>query len=210
MPTRPPYRKRRARRPGSRLAVAAVVLAALVLADRAGVFGRTGDDMARYNNRIFRVVHNVDGDTFDVDLPDRRNRRPTTRVRLWGVDTPETKRPNTPVQHFGPEAAALTKQLTEGSQVRLQLIDRRTRDVHRRLLAYVILPDDRLLNRVLVDQGYAYADGRFPHPRIQEFTKAMKRAERARLGLWADLRPTDLPAYLAGHAGRRQGRSASP
>ena len=39
-----------------------------------------------------RIVKVVDGDTVDVSMNGR-----TERVRLIGIDTPETKKPNTPV-----------------------------------------------------------------------------------------------------------------
>jgi len=178
------------------VAILLAALAALVLADRAGVFGHGGDDLARYDDKVFRVSGNIDGDTLDVDLADRRNGYRTTRIRLWGVDTPETRRPNTPVQHFGPEASAFTKGLTANKRIHLRLLPEKTRDSYGRLLAYVTLPDGRMLNRLLVSNGYAYADPRFPHPLRTEFAAAMKRARKARLGLWAQAAPVDLPAYL--------------
>ena len=48
----------------------------------------------------------VDGDTVDVDLGGR-----TERVRLLGIDTPETVDPDRPVECFGPEASARTAEL---------------------------------------------------------------------------------------------------
>ena len=54
----------------------------------------------------------VDGDTLLLGTGER--------VRLIGVDTPETKRPNTPVEYFGKEASAFTKRLAEGKRIRLE------------------------------------------------------------------------------------------
>ena len=48
----------------------------------------------------------VDGDTVDLRFASGRE-----RVRLLGIDTPETVKPNTPVQCFGPEASARAKAL---------------------------------------------------------------------------------------------------
>ena len=59
-----------------------------------------------------RVVRVVDGDTLLLD----RNER----VRLIGVDTPETVDPRRPVQRFGKEASASTKRMAEGKKVRLE------------------------------------------------------------------------------------------
>ena len=171
-----------------------VIIAGLVLADRLGVFGRAPKgDAAKYHEKTFHVTHVVDGDTLDVDLPD--GAYPRTRVRLWGVDTPETVKANTPVQHFGPEAGAFTRRMTLHQPVRLELVGRETRDKHGRLLAYVFLPDGQMLNRLLVEQGYAYADPRYDHPHKAEFARLQRKALKAGLGLWAEVRQDDLPYY---------------
>src|SRR3712207_4150278 len=74
-----------------------------------------------------RVTHVVDGDTIRLG---------EERVRLIGVDTPETRRPGTPVQCFAREATAFMKRLVAGRRVRLEL-DVEDRDRYGRLLAYV-------------------------------------------------------------------------
>ena len=57
----------------------------------------------------------VDGDTIDVEIGGRNE-----RVRFIGVDTPETKKPNSPVECWGPEAAAFTESLLPlGTLVRI-------------------------------------------------------------------------------------------
>jgi len=56
-------------------------------------------DVARYHGKTFTVVNVVDGDTIDVDVPDGEYEH--TRIRLWGVDTPETKSPKVGVMYFG-------------------------------------------------------------------------------------------------------------
>jgi micrococcal nuclease len=94
------------------------------------------------------VVHVVDGDTIEVDDGGRRE-----TVRLLGVDTPETVDPRKPVQCYGPEASAYTKQRLEGRGVGLEL-DVERRDRYSRLLAYVIV-DGRRFNDELLEGGYA-------------------------------------------------------
>jgi micrococcal nuclease len=94
------------------------------------------------------VVHVVDGDTIEVDDGGRRE-----TVRLLGVDTPETVDPRKPVQCYGPEASAYTKQRLEGRGVGLEL-DVERRDRYSRLLAYVIV-DGRRFNEELLEGGYA-------------------------------------------------------
>jgi len=195
--TRQQRRRRRLLRRAARLAVAAIVVIALVLADRAGLFGRRPlDDRARYNGATCRVVRVIDGDTLDVNIPDGRYDH--TRIRLWGVDTPETVHPDKPTQHFGPEASAMTRQLALDEHVTLRLEPTgRTRDnkEYNRLLAYVILPDGRMLNRVLIAQGYGYADPRYDHQFAADFAKVQAGARQGRLGLWWAVTNDDLPFY---------------
>jgi micrococcal nuclease len=155
---------------------------------------RIAEDLERYDGKRFYVTYVVDGDTLDIDCKDGLD--DTTRIRLWGVDTPETVKEGTPVQHFGPEASEFAKKYAQGKTVKLALVDTETRDRHGRLLAYVTLPDGRMLNRVLIETGHGYADPRFPHPRQREFQGLMETAHNARVGLWKSVTFADLPYYL--------------
>src|SRR4051812_15670737 len=96
-----------------------------------------------------RVTRVVDGDTILVALAGGR----TETVRVLGVDTPETKKPNTPAQCFGPEASDYAKHQLTGRAVTLEL-DTETRDIYGRLLAYVIV-DGRRFDDELLRLGYA-------------------------------------------------------
>jgi len=170
------------------------VAAGSMVADRMGVFGHAPvADIDKYDGHSGRVVHVVDGDTIDLDIRDRKY--PHTRVRLWGVDTPETVKENTPVQHFGPEATAFTREAVGGETVRLQLDPRQTRDRYGRLLAYVYGPDGRMLNRELIRRGYAYADPRYDHAQKREFLRLQRLAKQAGRGLWEEVTRDDLPYY---------------
>jgi micrococcal nuclease len=99
------------------------------------------------------VVQVIDGDTVDIRLGGT-----TERVRLIGVDTPETVARDRPVQCFGAEASARTKALLPaGTEVRIER-DEVTRDQYGRLLAYVWRTDDDVLvNLALVEGGFADA-----------------------------------------------------
>jgi micrococcal nuclease len=102
---------------------------------------------------------------------------------LIGVDTPETKHPRKPVQPFGKEASAFTKQFVEGKEVRLEF-DVQRRDKYRRLLAYVYI-GDTMLNAELVRQGYAQVATFPPNVKYQElFVKLQREARKAGRGLW--------------------------
>lgn len=107
-------------------------------------------------------------------------------VRFIGVDTPETHKPNTPVQCYGPEATTYTKQLIGNQKVRLQADPLNTnRDRYGRLLRYVYLPDGTLLEQKLIEQGYGFAYTYFPLSRAEEFRAYEQTAKKANLGLWA-------------------------
>jgi micrococcal nuclease len=127
------------------------------------------------------VVHLDDGDTVDVRIAGV-----TERVRLIGIDTPETKKPNTPVQCFGPEASAYTAGvLPIGTRVRLER-DVEPRDPYHRLLAYVYRVDDGLfVNLELARLGYADTLDIEPNgAHAAEFAAAVRAARQQRLGLW--------------------------
>jgi endonuclease YncB( thermonuclease family) len=172
-----------------------MVIAGVILGDRAGLFGRRqAADYARYHGKTVRCVNSVDGDTLDLALADHD--QPRTRVRLWGVDTPETVRPNYPVEHFGPEASKFTLRATHNVPVGVELLAHKTRDKYGRLLAYITLPDGTDLAAELIRRGLGYADTRFKHPRRREYIDLMKQAIHQRRGLWAKPRPDHWPEYL--------------
>jgi micrococcal nuclease len=132
------------------------------------------------------VTQVVDGDTIDVRIGGREE-----RVRLIGIDTPETKKPNTPIECYGPEASAFTASiLPAGTEVRLER-DVVGRDDYGRLLAYVHLteasgPTDTFVNREIIAGGYAVPLTIEPNTTYaDEFAAAASRADADGLGLWA-------------------------
>lgn len=130
------------------------------------------------------VTHIVDGDTIDVEIGNREE-----RIRLIGIDTPETKKPNTPIQCYGPEASAFTTSLLPlGSTVRIER-DVVGRDDYGRLLGYVHLigddGSDTFVNMVIVEQGYARPLTIEPNSTYAAaFASAARAAESDDLGLW--------------------------
>jgi len=169
------------------------ILLLSVVADR--VRGRRqGDDYTRYHDRVFSVVKVVDGDTFDIGIPD--GQYATTRIRLWGVDTPEVAGSKASEMHYGAQASAFAKQTLSGGQVRIELSPTKTRGLYGRLLAYAYLvPEGESLNELLLENGFAYADWRFPHPLKKRYKTVEKRAQRRGVGLWADVKLEDKPAW---------------
>ena len=122
----------------------------------------------------------VDGDTIDVDIGGRNE-----RVRLIGIDTPETKDEDSPVECYGPEATALTELLVPpGSAVRLER-DVEARDDYGRLLAYVHRTDGLFVNLELARQGAATVLSIRPNTAYAALIGgAVDEARRAGRGLW--------------------------
>jgi micrococcal nuclease len=123
----------------------------------------------------------VDGDTLTVEIGGVEE-----RVRLLGIDTPESVDPRRPVECFGKEAARRTAELLpRGTRVRL-VRDVEARDQYRRLLAYVYRADDNLfVNLALVRDGYANVLTYPPNvAHADEFVAAAASARAGRRGLW--------------------------
>ena len=132
------------------------------------------------NSQTFKCTRVVDGDTIILSTKER--------VRLIGVDTPETKHPNRPVEYYGMEASAFTKKMVEGKDVRLEY-DQQQRDKYGRLLAYVYLMDGTFLNAEIIKQGYGNAFTKFPFKYMKQFRQYEKDTRENKRGLWAD-KPT--------------------
>ncbi|QDU93045.1 Thermonuclease precursor [Lignipirellula cremea] len=128
-----------------------------------------------------QVVRVIDGDTLLVRQYDQE-----FRLRLLGIDTPETVKPNHPVEPWGPEASQFTSQfVARHSSLRLQL-DKRRRDRYGRWLGY-LFADDELLNESLIRQGLARARTYAGDSPLMErrFRAAEQEARSAGRGIWS-------------------------
>ncbi len=152
-------------------------------------------DVEKYHGRTFAVKNVLDGDTIDVNTPDGQTGH--TRIRLMGIDTPETARDQFGQMYFAPQAAMFTKQSILGKPVTVYL-DRPgpTRGKYGRLLAYVKLPDGRFLNEILLTEGFAYADLRFPHSLFNKYRQLEASARSRKKGLWKTVTHDQLPEWL--------------
>lgn len=124
----------------------------------------------------------VDGDIVDVKVGDQ-----VVRLRLIGIDTPETKDPNEPVQCFGPEATDRARELLTGQAVLLEADPTQGEyDRYDRLLRYLWLADGRLYNHQMVVEGYAkeYTYDK-PYKYQQLFRQAEQEAQTQLAGLWS-------------------------
>jgi micrococcal nuclease len=127
------------------------------------------------------VVRLIDGDTIVAKVGDTEE-----HVRLIGIDTPETHKPGTPVECYGPEASAhLAEMIPPGTVVRLER-DREARDVYGRLLAYIYRERDGLfVDLAMVKDGFAGPLAISPNTAHRVEIDGAASAARGRgLGLW--------------------------
>ena len=163
-----------------RSAACAVIAASLLL-----TAGGCGSGEAGPGDEIDGTVSRiVDGDTIVADLGGTEE-----RVRYIGIDTPESVKPNAPVDCFGPEASKENERLLpSGSSVRL-VVGAEPRDRYGRLLAYVYRKDqggkELFVNAELVRLGYADTLVFPPNTsHAGEFAQLRNRARRSGVGLW--------------------------
>ena len=123
----------------------------------------------------------MDGDTFVLQTGEK--------VRLIGVDCPESQDPNKPVEYWADEASAYLAKLLGNKKVRLEFGDERT-DKYSRLLCYVWVDDTVLVNLEIIKNGHGMAYLRFTHAREHEFIEAELTARRQAVGMWASPRST--------------------
>lgn len=128
---------------------------------------------------VYAVERVDDGDT--LLLVNR------ARVRLIGVDTPETVKPDWPVERFGPEASEFTRRFVDeaGGMLRLEFDLERT-DRYGRFLAYAF-GGQRMLNEELIRAGLGRAETGFRYAAAMKtrFRRAEDEARAARRGIWS-------------------------
>lgn len=132
------------------------------------------------------VTRVVDGDTVKVQLSNRQE-----TVRYIGVDTPESVKPDTPVQCFAKQASSFNEHLVGGRRVRL-VFGREQRDRYGRLLAYVYLVDSSkdFVNADLVKRGLARTLAIPPNTKFtQKFAALQSEAKETGRGLWSACGP---------------------
>lgn len=147
----------------------------------------------------YKVSRVIDGDTAIIVMDNKE-----VRVRLIGIDTPETVDPRKPVQAYGKEASNFLTNLLKGEEVYIEYDGEKAElDKYGRLLAYLYrVPDGLFVNLEIVRQGYGHAYTKFPFKYMELFRFYEKRARENEKGLWSpDVMaippPTGLPAVVA-------------
>ncbi len=170
-------KKRHSRREKGAALAAALAALALTLSACA-----SAKEDAVAERACYPVSRVVDGDTFRIDVGGGRD----DIVRMIGVDTPETVKPNAPVESYGQEASEFTKRLLTGKTACIER-DVGERDRFDRLLAYVYLEDGTFVNEKLLEEGLATVLTIPPNTRYEgELAAAEREARKAGRGLWAE------------------------
>ncbi|EAI1700844.1 thermonuclease family protein [Campylobacter coli] len=119
-----------------------------------------------------QVIRVIDGDTIEISTNNK-----TSKIRFFGIDTPELK------QNFGKKSKAALEKILKDKEV---YIFSKNKDNYGRIVAIVKLKDVDI-NQFLVSQGYAWADTYYTNAYIKEQEKAQKN----KLGLWKDDNPIE-------------------
>jgi micrococcal nuclease len=131
---------------------------------------------------LMDVTKVVDGDTFWVDDGSEKG----LKIRLIGVNTPETVHPQKPVEFYGREASDYVKSILTGNKVKLEF-DVSRFDRYGRTLAYVYLQDGTFLNTDLIKKGYGQAMTVPPNVKYSErFVELEREARGKKVGLWEE------------------------
>ncbi|MBT3704538.1 thermonuclease family protein [Candidatus Peregrinibacteria bacterium] len=127
------------------------------------------------------VLKVVDGDTVDVYYKGKKE-----RIRIIGINTPETVHPSKPVECFGREASNKMKELLEGQKIIIRTGQGSgDRGKYGRLLRYIELGGEDI-GAKMIEEGYAFAYKKYPHERLEEYTKLERQARENGVGLWAE------------------------
>ncbi len=127
-----------------------------------------------------KVIKVVDGDTFDLFTKDG-----IKRIRLIGINTPETLDPRKDVECFGPEASNKLKEILDGKVVKIEADETQDdQDKYGRLLRYVYLNNENI-NQRMISEGFAFEYTYKKKYKFQkEFKESYLNAKKNNLGLW--------------------------
>lgn len=128
------------------------------------------------------VTKVIDGDTIEVMI-DGKNEK----LRLIGVDTPETVDPQKSVECFGKESSSKANEMLLNKKVKLVGDETQgEKDKYGRLLRYIYREDGVFYNKWIIENGYAHEyTYNKPYKYQTDFKQAEKTARENQLGLWS-------------------------
>lgn len=141
------------------------------------------DNVLGQRDENFTVSKVIDGDTIEVNIDGNKE-----KVRIIGINTPETVDPRREVECFGKEASSKAKELLLGQKVRLESDPSQAeQDEYDRLLRYVFLSGGKDFGKIMIQQGYAYEyTYDLPYKYQKEYKEAQQQAQTSNIGLWRD------------------------
>jgi len=131
-----------------------------------------------------KVLGVVDGDTVTIETEEG-----SLKVRIIGIDTPETVHPFKPVESGGSEAVDRAKELLEGQIVVIHYDPDPKHGkwgAYKRLLVYLDLPDGRDFGLVMIQEGLARAYPKYPFSRQELYMETERAARHKKVGIWSD------------------------
>jgi len=129
------------------------------------------------NTYTAEVVRIIDGDTFEANVGGKLH-----KIRLMGVDTPESKKRGTPVECYAKEAEQKLADLIGGKTIALKL-EGIPYGMYGRIVGYAEV-DGVDVGQMLISEGYAEAYTKFPFERMEQYKQAEDEARNADKGLW--------------------------
>jgi len=147
-----------------------------------GLFWSTSESSRVPSNA--RVLSVIDGDTVDVMVEGKKE-----RIRLLGIDAPEMGFEGKKEMCFAKESRnALVELIGDQTIIIASDSSQADRDGYNRLLRYISLPDGTLVNKRMVEEGYAreYVFKSLPYQQRQEFQDAQQKAESEHVGMWKE------------------------
>ncbi|MBD2862608.1 thermonuclease family protein [Paenibacillus oceani] len=144
--------------------------------DMSGIWSRY-PELKGQKYETTEVKRVVDGDTLETKEGDK--------VRLIGMNTPETVKPNSPVEAYGKEASAFSKKQLTGKTVYL-FADAGDTDKYGRKLRYLFIQGESVMyNETLLREGYANTMTIVPNVTFAKtFVEAEREARNTNKGLW--------------------------
>jgi len=128
-----------------------------------------------YEYRVKKVLKIVDGDTIDVDIDLGFNISYYQRVRLAGIDTPESRTTDKKEKTLGLEVKdRLKKAVDAATKIVIKTEKPDSSEKYGRILGWVFLDDNKVsINQTLIDEGYAW--GYMGETKVKDFDALLKK-----------------------------------
>ena len=128
-----------------------------------------------YEYRVKKVLRIVDGDTIDVDIDLGFDISYMQRVRLAGIDTPESRTTDKAEKVLGLEVKdKLKKAIDAATNIVIKTEKPDSSEKYGRILGWVFLDDNKVsINQTLIDEGYAW--GYMGETKVKDFDALLKK-----------------------------------